>query len=101
MNRYGDSPEGMVEAALEFIAIAEDVGFQRLIVSMKSSNPKVMVHAYRLLVAALDQRGTPYPYISVTEAGDGEDGRVKGCRHWCPARRWHWRYRSCQPHRSP
>ena len=79
MNRYGDTPEGMVEAALEFLAIAEDVDFHHMIVSMKSSNPKVMVQAYRMLVAALDKRGTPYPlHLGVTEAGDGEDGRVKG-----------------------
>jgi len=79
MNRYGDTPEGMVESALEFIRIAEDNDFRDLVISMKSSNPKVMVHAYRLLVRALDEHGEAYPiHLGVTEAGDGEDGRVKG-----------------------
>jgi (E)-4-hydroxy-3-methylbut-2-enyl-diphosphate synthase len=79
MNRYGDTPEGMVESALEFIRIAEDQDFREIIISMKSSNPKVMVHAYRLLVAALAAHGEPYPiHLGVTEAGDGEDGRIKG-----------------------
>lgn len=79
MNRFGDSPRGMVESAMEFIRIAESNDFNQLIVSMKSSNPKVMVQAYRLLVAALDKHGVAYPlHLGVTEAGDGEDGRVKG-----------------------
>ena len=79
MNRYGDTPEGMVESALEFCAIAEQHDFRNIVISMKSSNPKVMVHAYRLLAQTLQQRGTPYPlHIGVTEAGDGEDGRIKG-----------------------
>jgi (E)-4-hydroxy-3-methylbut-2-enyl-diphosphate synthase len=79
LNRWGDTPAGMVEAALEFIDTAEGEGFRNLVVSMKSSNPKVMVQAYRLLVARLDVRGTPYPlHLGVTEAGDGEDGRSKG-----------------------
>ncbi|MCS6971154.1 MAG: (E)-4-hydroxy-3-methylbut-2-enyl-diphosphate synthase [Planctomycetes bacterium] len=78
MNRYGDTPEGMVESALEFLRVAEDEGFRDLVISMKASNPKVMVQANRLLVARLAQRGTPYPlHLGVTEAGDGEDGRVK------------------------
>ncbi|MDA3960381.1 MAG: (E)-4-hydroxy-3-methylbut-2-enyl-diphosphate synthase, partial [Planctomycetota bacterium] len=79
MNRYGDTPAGMVESALEFIRIAEDNDFRDLVISMKSSNPKVMVHAYRMLVQALEQHGEAYPlHLGVTEAGDGEDGRVKG-----------------------
>ncbi|MBA2479847.1 MAG: (E)-4-hydroxy-3-methylbut-2-enyl-diphosphate synthase [Planctomycetes bacterium] len=78
MNRWGDSPAGMVESALEFIRIAESEGYRDLIISMKSSNPKVMVQAYRLLVARLDQHGDAYPlHLGVTEAGDGEDGRIK------------------------
>jgi (E)-4-hydroxy-3-methylbut-2-enyl-diphosphate synthase len=78
MNRFGDSPAGMVESALEFIRIAESEGYRDLIVSMKSSNPKVMVAAYRLLVARLRTHGTIYPlHLGVTEAGDGEDGRIK------------------------
>ncbi|MBA3683746.1 MAG: (E)-4-hydroxy-3-methylbut-2-enyl-diphosphate synthase [Planctomycetes bacterium] len=78
MNRWGDSPAGMVESALEFVRIAESVGLRDLVISMKSSNPKVMVEAYRLLVAALADHGAAYPlHLGVTEAGDGEDGRIK------------------------
>ena len=81
MNRYGDTPLGMVESALEFCAIAEENDFRNIVISMKSSNPKVMVHAYRLLAHTLAERGTPYPlHLGVTEAGDGEDGRLKGAR---------------------
>lgn len=79
VNRYGDTPAGMVESAMEFIRIAEDHGLRDLVISMKSSNPKVMVHAYRALVARLDAHGERYPlHLGVTEAGDGEDGRIKG-----------------------
>jgi (E)-4-hydroxy-3-methylbut-2-enyl-diphosphate synthase len=79
MNRFGDSPLGMVESALEFVRIAESEGYRQLIISMKSSNPKVMVQAYRLLVARLDaEKLGAYPlHLGVTEAGDGEDGRTK------------------------
>lgn len=79
MSRYGDNPDGMVESALEFLRIAEDEGYYNIVLSMKSSNPLVMIHAYRLLVARLKQEGLkPYPlHLGVTEAGDGEDGRVK------------------------
>lgn len=79
MSRYGDNPAGMVESALEFIRICEDEGYYNLAVSMKSSNPQVMVQAYRLLVQKLDEEGLkPYPlHLGVTEAGDGEDGRIK------------------------
>jgi len=78
MNRYGDTPLGMVESALEFVRIAEAQGFHDLILSMKASNPKVMIQAYRLLVARLDAAHRPYPlHLGVTEAGDGEDGRIK------------------------
>jgi len=78
MNRFGDSPAGMVESAMEFILLAESEGYHDLIISMKSSNPKIMVSAYRLLVARLAAHGQAYPlHLGVTEAGDGEDGRVK------------------------
>jgi len=81
MNRYGDTPLGMVESALEFLAVCEDEGFFDVVFSMKASNPQVTIHAYRLLAARLEERapGEPsYPmHIGVTEAGDGVDGRVK------------------------
>jgi len=78
MNRYGDTPLGMVESALEFLRIAESHDFRGIILSMKSSNPKVMIQAYRLLVARMDQENMHYPlHLGVTEAGDGEDGRIK------------------------
>lgn len=79
MSRYGDNPDGMVESALEFLRIAEDEGYCNIVLSMKSSNPLVMIHAYRLLVSRLKREGLkPYPlHLGVTEAGDGEDGRLK------------------------
>lgn len=78
MNRYGDSPLGMVESALEFIRIAESHNFQDICLSMKASNPKVMIEAYRLAVARMIEEGMNYPlHLGVTEAGDGEDARVK------------------------
>ncbi|HBR95663.1 MAG TPA: 4-hydroxy-3-methylbut-2-en-1-yl diphosphate synthase [Opitutae bacterium] len=78
MNRYGDSPLGMVESALEFIRIAESHNYYDICLSMKSSNPKVMIEAYRLAVARMKQEGMNYPlHLGVTEAGDGEDARVK------------------------
>jgi (E)-4-hydroxy-3-methylbut-2-enyl-diphosphate synthase len=79
MSRYGDTPLGMVESALEFIRICADLDYHDIVVSMKSSNPQVMVQAYRLLVQKLDEEGCkPYPlHLGVTEAGDGEDGRIK------------------------
>jgi len=79
MNRYGDTPLGMVESALEFLRIAESHGYRQIILSMKSSNPKVMIQAYRLLVERMAREGMLYPlHLGVTEAGDGEDGRIKG-----------------------
>ena len=78
MNRYGDSPLGMVESALEFLRIARDHSYDQIILSMKASNPKVMIQAYRLLVERMDQEDMHYPlHLGVTEAGDGEDGRIK------------------------
>jgi (E)-4-hydroxy-3-methylbut-2-enyl-diphosphate synthase len=78
MNRYGDTPLGMVESALEFLRIAEAHSFRDLILSMKSSNPKVVIQAYRLLVERMARENMHYPlHLGVTEAGDGEDGRIK------------------------
>ncbi len=78
MNRYGDTPLGMVESALEFIRIAESHGYQEIILSMKASNPKVMIEAYRLAVAKMAEENMAYPlHLGVTEAGDGEDARIK------------------------
>lgn len=80
MNRYGDTPLGMVESALEFARIARALGCHDFIFSMKASNPKVMIAAYRLLVARLAAEGADWNYpihLGVTEAGDGEDGRIK------------------------
>jgi (E)-4-hydroxy-3-methylbut-2-enyl-diphosphate synthase len=78
LSRYGDTPEGMVESALEFIRICEKHDFDQLVISMKASNTLVMVQAYRLLMAKMIERSTVYPlHLGVTEAGDGEDGRIK------------------------
>ncbi|MEQ8361661.1 MAG: (E)-4-hydroxy-3-methylbut-2-enyl-diphosphate synthase [Cyclobacteriaceae bacterium] len=79
MSRYGDTPFGMVESALEFVRICEDLGYYDIVLSMKASNPQVMIQAYRLLVQKMDEEGLqPYPlHLGVTEAGDGEDGRIK------------------------
>src|SRR5205814_7241930 len=78
MNRYGDTPLGMVESALEFLRIAESHDYRAIILSMKASNPKVMIQAYRLLVDRMTQENMHYPlHLGVTEAGDGEDGRIK------------------------
>jgi (E)-4-hydroxy-3-methylbut-2-enyl-diphosphate synthase len=80
MNRYGDTPLGMVESALEFARIARDLDYHAFIFSMKSSNPKVMINAYRLLVARLNEEGDDWNYpihLGVTEAGEGEDARIK------------------------
>lgn len=80
MNRYGDTPRGMVESAMEFARIARELDYHEFIFSMKASNPKVMIIAYRLLVSALEAEGTDWNYplhLGVTEAGDGEDGRIK------------------------
>jgi (E)-4-hydroxy-3-methylbut-2-enyl-diphosphate synthase len=80
MNRYGDTPLGMVESALEFARIAREMNCHDFVFSMKASNPKVMIAAYRLLVARLAAEGPDWNYpihLGVTEAGDGEDGRIK------------------------
>ncbi|MCW3074412.1 MAG: ispG [Flaviaesturariibacter sp.] len=79
MSRYGDTPMGMVESAMEFLRIARGESYHNIVLSMKSSNPQVMVQAYRLLVRTMqDEFGLAYPlHLGVTEAGDGEDGRIK------------------------
>ena len=85
MSRYGDTPMGMVESAMEFLRIARDEDYHQIVLSMKSSNPQVMVHAYRLLVQKMDEEfGECYPlHLGVTEAGDGEDGRIKSAIGIC------------------
>ncbi|MFI5156438.1 MAG: (E)-4-hydroxy-3-methylbut-2-enyl-diphosphate synthase [Chitinophagales bacterium] len=79
MSRYGDTPVGMVESAMEFLRVARDEHYHNIVLSMKSSNPQVMVHAYRLLIQHMhNEFGELYPlHLGVTEAGDGEDGRIK------------------------
>jgi (E)-4-hydroxy-3-methylbut-2-enyl-diphosphate synthase len=78
LNRHGDTPMGMVESALEFVRIAEAEEYRDLVLSMKASNPLVVLEAYRLLAARMDLEGMDYPlHLGVTEAGDGEDARVK------------------------
>ncbi|TRX52398.1 (E)-4-hydroxy-3-methylbut-2-enyl-diphosphate synthase [Fulvivirga sp. M361] len=79
MSRYGDTPLGMVESALEFLRICDDLDYHDIVLSMKSSNTQVMVQAYRMLVNKMDEEGfQPYPlHLGVTEAGEGEDGRIK------------------------
>lgn len=79
MSRYGDTPMGMVESAMEFLRIARGESYHNIVLSMKSSNPQVMVQAYRLLIKTMqDEFGLIYPlHLGVTEAGDGEDGRIK------------------------
>jgi (E)-4-hydroxy-3-methylbut-2-enyl-diphosphate synthase len=78
LSRYGDTPTGMVESALEFLRICRKHDYHEIVISMKASNPQVMVQAYRLLVARMDAEGMNYPlHLGVTEAGDGEDGRIK------------------------
>jgi (E)-4-hydroxy-3-methylbut-2-enyl-diphosphate synthase len=79
MSRYGDTPMGMVESAMEFLRVARNESYHNIVLSMKSSNPQVMMQAYRLLIQQMDAEfGECYPlHLGVTEAGDGEDGRVK------------------------
>ncbi|HNJ59304.1 MAG TPA: flavodoxin-dependent (E)-4-hydroxy-3-methylbut-2-enyl-diphosphate synthase, partial [Chitinophagaceae bacterium] len=79
MSRYGDTPMGMVESAMEFLRIARNESYHNILLSMKASNPQVMVQAYRLLIQQMETEfGECYPlHLGVTEAGDGEDGRIK------------------------
>ncbi len=78
LSRFGDTPEGMVASAMEFLRIAREQNYHEIVLSMKASNTLVMVQAYRLLVATMKEEGMDYPlHLGVTEAGDGEDGRIK------------------------
>jgi len=78
LSRYGDTPMGMVESALEFLRICKSLDYHDVIISMKASNPQVMVQAYRLLINKMQDEGMSYPlHLGVTEAGEGEDGRIK------------------------
>lgn len=78
LSRYGDTPLGMVESAMEFLRICREENYHNIVLSMKASNPQVMVEAYRLLVQQMQLNGMDYPlHLGVTEAGDGEDGRIK------------------------
>ncbi len=78
MSRYGDTPEGMAESAMEFLRICKDLEFHNVVVSMKASNTRIMVYATRLLVCKMEEEGMSYPvHLGVTEAGEGEDGRIK------------------------
>lgn len=78
VEKWGDTPKGMVESAMEFLEKCRELDFGQVVVSMKSSNVRVMVHAYRMLAAEMDARGMAYPiHLGVTEAGDGADGRIK------------------------
>jgi (E)-4-hydroxy-3-methylbut-2-enyl-diphosphate synthase len=76
--KFGDTVEGMVESAIEYLRVCEELGFDQIIFSMKASNPKIVVEGYRMLAARLDAEHKPYPFhVGVTEAGEGEDGRLK------------------------
>ena len=78
LSRYGDTPMGMVESAMEFLRICKEENFNEIVLSMKSSNPIVMVQAYRLLINCMIKEGMDYPlHLGVTEAGEGQDGRIK------------------------
>ncbi|MDQ3047761.1 MAG: (E)-4-hydroxy-3-methylbut-2-enyl-diphosphate synthase, partial [Bacteroidota bacterium] len=78
LSRYGDTPLGMVESALEFLRICEEFNYHNIVLSMKASNPQVMVQAYRLLIKKMQESQMNYPlHLGVTEAGEGEDGRIK------------------------
>lgn len=78
MSRYGDTPLGMVESALEFVRICEELNYYNIVLSMKASNPQVMIQTYRLLITKMQDEGMNYPlHLGVTEAGGGEDGRIK------------------------
>ena len=102
MNRYGDTPEGMVESALEFVRICEAHDYRELILSMKASNPVVVLQAYRLLARRMEAAGMDYPlHLGVTEAGDGEDGRIKSAIGiGASARRGAGRHGACLAHRG-
>ncbi len=94
MNRFGDTPLGMVESALEFVRICEELDYHSIVLSMKASNTQVMVQAYRLLIQKMEEEGMNYPiHLGVTEAGGGEDGRIKSAVGiGALLGRWNWRY---------
>ena len=94
MNRFGDSPLGMVESALEFTRVCRKLDYHDIIFSMKASNTHVMIQAYRMLVARMMELGWDYPlHLGVTEAGSGEDGRIKSAVGiGFSSLRWTWRY---------
>ena len=78
LSRYGDTPLGMVESAMEFLRICKSLDYHKIVISMKSSNPQIMVQAYRMLISKMEKEGMNYPlHLGVTEAGEGEDGRIK------------------------
>ena len=78
LSRYGDTPKGMVESAMEFLRICQEQDFHNIILSMKASNTRVMVQAYRMLVYEMIKENMNYPiHLGVTEAGEAEDGRIK------------------------
>ena len=78
LSRYGDTPLGMVESALEFLRICQEEDYHQIVLSMKASNTQVMIQAYRLLIVKMQEEGMNYPlHLGVTEAGEGEDGRIK------------------------
>lgn len=78
MSRYGDTPEGMVESCMEYLRIANEIGFKDIVLSIKASNTRIMVHTVRLLLRTMQEEGMNYPlHLGVTEAGDAEDGRIK------------------------
>jgi (E)-4-hydroxy-3-methylbut-2-enyl-diphosphate synthase len=85
LNRFGDTPEGMVESAMQFLRVCKKEGFEAVVVSMKSSNPKVMIQSVRLLVHRMNLEGMSYPlHLGVTEAGDGPQGRIKSAVGMAP-----------------
>ena len=91
MNRYGDTPLGMVESALEFIRIAESHNYHDICLSLKASNPKVMIEAYRLAVSKMYSHGMNYPlHLGVTEAEMVKTHASKVPRHWNTFKRRHW-----------
>lgn len=85
LNKYGDTPEGMAESAMIFLRICQKTSFEKVVVSMKSSNPRVMVQSVRLLVKKMNEEGISYPlHLGVTEAGDGPEGRIKSAVGMAP-----------------
>ena len=93
MSRYGDTPEGIAESCMEFLRVCKRERFNNVALSIKASNTVVMVKSVRLLIDAMEREDMNYPlHLGVTEAGDGEDGRIKSAVYWSIALRWYWRY---------